>query len=65
MLTTVAVPTDALVVSFVAVGTVLRVSVLSGFPSPSVSGFKGSVPPETSAPLVRPSLSQSKAAQVE
>ena len=65
MFTTVAVPTEAFAESFVAVGVVFRVSVLSGFPSPSVSGFNGFVPPVTSAPLVMPSLSQSKTDQVE
>ena len=64
-LTTVGLPTAPFAVSFVAVGIVLCVSVLSGFPSPSVSGFNGFVPPVTSSPLVIPSLSQSKTDQVE
>ena len=55
----VALPGEAFAVSFVAVGVVGFGSVLSGFPSPSESGFSGFVPPVISTPFVNPSLSQS------
>ena len=60
----VALPGDAFAVSFAAVGVVGFGSVLSGFPSPSESGFSGFVPPVVSTPFVKPSLSQSNADQV-
>ena len=49
-----------------SLGSVLSVftSVPSLTPSPSVSGSNGSVPSVISAPLVKPSLSQSKAFHV-
>ncbi len=64
-LTTVGVPTAPFAESFVAVGVVFCGSVLSGFPSPSVSGFNGLVPSVISVALVIPSLSQSKTDHVE
>ena len=65
ILTTTELPEFTLAESFVAVGINGRVSVLSGFPSPSVSGLSGLVPFVISVPLVTPSLSQSNADQVD
>ena len=64
ILIVVALPGEALAVSFVAVGVVGFGSVLSGFPSPSESGFDGFVPPVISSPFVKPSPSQSNADHV-
>ncbi len=60
----VALPGDAFAVSFAAVGVVGFGSVLSGFPSPSESGFNGFVPLRISVPFITPSLSQSNALQI-
>ena len=62
--TTTEVLKEAFAVSFIAVGMVGLGSVLSGFPSPSESGFNGFVLFASSVPFVTPSPSQSNAAQV-